>query len=313
MAYFNAVLNQVIIFLLIGVTGFIVVKIKAVPQSVLPSISILFAKVIIPALVFINTVNGATREDMVSSIFILGIIAIVFVLLIVVMKLLSKGLRMKGDRAKIYPILFAHGSVGFVGIPLLLSIFGQRAMIVVTIYAIMDMVTLWTYSYTQTFPATNKLKFTPKTLLKMINPTLVAVVLAIVFIFLEVRIPIIINSALESVANAGMALPFIYIGGSLASMANSDLLKRAEIYIGIFVKMLLLPIAVYLAMTALGIAHDLSLITAILFGLPSMPLVAMLAGINGSDEQYSTTVVLVTNVACLFTLTFITYVITVVL
>ncbi|MCL2227687.1 MAG: AEC family transporter [Oscillospiraceae bacterium] len=313
MEYFSAVLDQVLIFMMIMIVGFAVVKVGAIPESALPSISIIFAKIIIPAILFFNTVNGATREDMRDTLFLSGVVAIIYAVLISFMRLMPKILKLKGDRALLYSVMFTYGNVGFIGIPLLLALFGQRAMVAVTMFAIVDQLTFWTYGYLQTFPAGNRLKFTPKTLLKLFNPPIIAVIVSVILILVGVRVPEIINRAFFSVANAGLALPFIYIGGMLATIKDLQLFKRFEIYVGILLKMLVVPLAIFVAMTAAGIERDIAIATTILFGLPTIAMIPMLAGLHGSDEKYATATILVTTIASLFTLTFVTYVITVVL
>ena len=313
MEHFNAVLNQVIIFMMIMVVGFIVFKVRALPESVLPAISIFFTKVVVTAIIFFNTVNGATREEMISTFFLTGIVAVTYAVLICITRSLPKILKLTGDRAKIFPITFTFGNVGFIGIPLLLTVFGQRAMVFVNMFAVVDLITFWTYGYSQTFPAGHKFKLSVSTFKKMLNPPLIAIVLSVVLIFLGVRMPRIVNNALETVANAGMALPFIYVGGMIATMTDSSLFKRFEIYIGILIKMLIFPILIFIIMTALNIDREIAIATSILFGLPTMAVVPMLAGANGSDEKYTTFIVLVTTIASLFTLTFVTYMVSVVL
>jgi len=298
---------------MIMIVGFIAFKIKALPESVLPAISVFFTKVVVAAIIFFNTVNGATREEMINTFFLTGIVAVTYGVLIFTMRFVSKALKLTGDRAKVFPITFTFGNVGFIGIPLLLSVFGQRAMVFVNMYAIIDLMCFWTYGYSQTFPAGHKFKLSANTFKKMLNPPLVAIVLSVVLIFLGIRMPPIVNTALETVANAGMALPFIYVGGMIATMKDSKLMRRFEIYVGIFIKMLVFPILVFIVMMALGINRDIGMVTAILFGLPTMAVVPMLAGANGSDEKYVTAIVLVTTVASLVTLTFVTYMVSVVL
>ncbi|MCL2366564.1 MAG: AEC family transporter [Oscillospiraceae bacterium] len=313
MEYFNAVLNQVVIFMMIIIVGFIVFKVRALPESVLPAISIFFTKIVVTALIFINTVNGATRAEMINTFFLTGVVAIVYVFLINTMRILPKVLKLQGDRAKIFPVAFSFGNVGFLGIPLLLVIFGQRGMVFVNMFAVIDLLCFWTYGYSQTFPAGHKFKLSLSTFKKMLNPPLIAIILSVILIFLEVRMPRIVTNAFETVANAGLSLPFVYVGGMLATMTDSSFLKRIEIYIGIFVKMLVFPILIFVVMTAFGIDRDTAMATSILFGLPTMAVIPMLAGTNGSDEKYATCIVLVTTIASLFTLTFVTYMVSVVL
>jgi len=311
--YFYAVLNQIVIFMIIIVIGFAAVKTKFISASVLQPLSIVFTKIIIPVLVFVNAVSGATREDMLTLGFFVGVIACVYIALIIIMTSTKKILRLSGNRGRLFPLTFTFGNVGFLGIPLLLSVFGQRIMVLITMYAIVDMLVLWTYGYTHSFPHDKKLEYTPKALINLINPPIIAILLSIILIMFEIRIPMVIDRSLWSIANAGMALPFIYIGGMLATVVNLRSLFKYEYFVGIFIKMILFPIAVFAVLQAFGLDHNMSIGISILSGLPTMPLIAMLAATNGSDGEYATGTVMVTTIASLFTLTLVTYLITVVL
>lgn len=313
MDQFTAVLNQVFIFCIIIAIGFLAIKFKFIQRSALPVLTMLFSRVIVPFILFVNTVNGATRADLKSHLYLSGVYVCVFIVLITVAKVMPKILRLKGNRAPLFSLAFMFGNVGFIGIPLLLSVFGQRVMIYVTMYAIVDQAIFWTYGYSLTFPVDNKLKFSPGTLVKMINPPLIAIILAIVLILLDVKVPPILDRAFTTVSNSGAALPFLYIGGMLASLDIKSIVKHFEFYAGIAVKMIILPICLFIIMKAIGIDRDAAVASAILFGLPTLALVPMLASANGSDVEYATSVVLVTTIASLFTLTLISYLTTMVL
>lgn len=313
MEQFTAVLNQIIVFCIIIIVGFIAVKVKFLPKSALPVITTLFSRVIVPFILFVNTVNGATRGDVIKYIYLSGIYICVFAVLITVSRTMPKILRLKGNKASLFTLANTFGNVGFIGIPLLLSVFGQKVMIYVTMYAIVDQLIFWTYGYSLSYPVDNKLKFTPKTLVKMINPPIVAIILSIVLIMLDVRVPAILDRAFTTVSNSGAALPFLYIGGMLASLDIKSILKHYEFYAGIAVKMVILPVCLFIVMKAIGIDQEAAVASAILFGLPTIALVPMIASENGSDVEYATSIVLVSTVSSLFTLTFVSYLTTMVL
>lgn len=308
MDQFYAVLNQVIIFCIIIFVGFVTVKVKFIPESALPVITNIFSRVIVPFILFVNTVNGATRADMGKYIFLSGVYACVYAVQIFVARMMPKLLKLKGNRASLYAFSYTFGNVGFIGIPLLLAVFGQRVMIYVTMYAIVDQIIFWTYGYSLSFPVDNKLKFNLKTLVNMLNPPLIAVLLSILLIVLDVKIPAIVNRAFASIADAGSALPFIYIGGMIATMNVKRVLKHYEFYLGIAVKMVILPVCLFIVLKAIGIEVEIAVASSILFGLPTIALVPMLAGAHGSDVEYATSAVLITTIASLFTLTFISFI-----
>ena len=311
MEQFNAVLNQVLIFLIIMIIGFIAVKVKFLAREALPVITRLFTRVIVPFILFVNTVNGATRSELIETLYLSGAYVCVFAVLLTVTRLLPKLLKLKGNKVPLFSLACSFGNVGFVGIPLLVSVFGQRAMLYVTMYAIVDQFIFWTYGYSLSFPVENKLKFTPKTLVNMINPPIIAMILSIVMILLDARLPAVLDNAFTSMAVSGTALPFLYIGGMLATLDIKKLLSHYEFYIGISVKMVIMPILIFLAIRALGISQEIAVSSALLFGLPTIALVPMIAGANGSDVEYGTALVLVYTVASLITLTLVSYITTI--
>jgi len=312
MEQFNAVLNQVLIFLIIMIIGFIAVKVKFLAREALPVITRLFTRVIVPFILFVNTVNGATRSELIETLYLSGAYVCVFAVLLTVTRLLPKLLKLKGNKVPLFSLACSFGNVGFVGIPLLVSAFGQKAMLYVTMYAIVDQFIFWTYGYSLSFPVDKKLKFTLRNLANMINPPIIAMILSLIIIMLDVKVPALLNSAFTSMAVSGTALPFIFIGGMLATLNLKDLLKNYEFYVGIMVKMVIFPICIFLAMRAVGIGHEPAAASALLFGLPTIAIVPMLAIANGSDEEYGTAAVLVFTVASLLTLTFVSYVTTMV-
>ena len=308
MENFFAVLNQVSIFLIIMIIGFIAVKTKYLSDSLLPAISTVFTKIIVPFIVFVSIVNGTSRDDVLSHSHLIVANICAFAALILLARIAPKLMRLKGNRASLFSFGTSFGNVGFVGIPVLLSVFGARVMIIVTMFALVDLVLFWTYGHSLTFAADNKQKFTIKNLKNILSPPFVAIVLAIAFIMLDIRLPVVVNLAFTAITSAGLALPFIYMGGVLTTLKIKDISKYYELYAAILLKMIAFPICIFLVFRAIGFSQDIAFTSAILFGLPSPGILPMLADANGSDGEYATVMVLLTTMASLFTLTLISYI-----
>jgi predicted permease len=203
---------------------------------------------------------------------------------------------------------FSFGNVGLIGIPLILPVFGQRAMVVVAMFSIVDLVILWTYGLSLTYPVENKPKISFRTLKNMLNPPLIAIILSVVVIMLGIRIPEIANRAFMTISNSGLPLPFIYIGGLLASQGIKRFAKFYELYLGILAKMIIFPICVFIVLRAIGIEPDVIGTIVILFGLPAVGVLPMLADTHGSDVEYATAAIIIPTLAALFTITLVSYV-----
>ena len=308
MEQFDLILDQVIIFLIFMAIGFAAVKINLLSKDSLPAISKLFTGIIVPFIIFANTVNGATRADIFDHVYLLLLFVCMFAVLLPITKVLPKIFRIKGDRASLFTMAFSFGNVGLIGIPLILAVFGQRAMIFVAMFSIVDLFILWIYGLSLTYPVENKQRLSFKALKNMINPPLIAIILSVIVIMLGIRIPDIVNRAFITMSNSGLPLPFIYIGGLLASQGIKRFAKFYDLYFGILIKMIIFPICVFIVLRAIGIEPEIVGTVVILFGLPVVGVLPMLADANGSDVEYATAAIIITTLAALFTITLVSYV-----
>ena len=308
MEQFYAVFNQVILFFIIMIIGFCVVKFKLLSADYLPVISRFFTRVIVPFILFANIAGGATRADMINYSYLLIVNACIFAVLIMTTRILPKILKLKGNRASIFLFINSFGNVGFVGIPLLLAIYGQRAMIFVVMYTVVDQFLFWTYGVSLSFPVENRPDFSINMLKKMINPAVVAIILSFVIIMFNIRLPEVVERASMSMANTGSALPFIYMGGVVATLKIKETIRHCEFLAGIAIKMIILPICIFVVLRAIGIDPEIIGTTTILFGLPPVAMIPMLVSANGSDGEYATAAVIICTLASLFTLTFVSYI-----
>lgn len=311
MEQFNIVLGQEIIFLTTIIIGYGAFRLKFLGESSLEVLSKLFSNVTLPFLIFVNSVEGATRQDLIDSLYVLFVQLCMFASLIIINKIVVRVFRMKGNSARIYQMCATIGNMGFVGIPLLLALFGQRAMMYIALFTIIDQAIVWSYGVSLSYPVGNSsIRFQPK---KLINPPLIATLLAFIFIFFEIDIPTNMGKAFTNLSNASIPLPFLYIGGVLAASKLRDLVKRWEVYVLIVFKMSILPILAFLLLRAIGLPDELVSIYVIVVGLPALAIAPMLARNNGSDETLATAATTLTTLASIVTVPLVSYVTTVLL
>ena len=313
MEQFQVVLNQVIIFLIITAVGFIAVKVKVLNDEGLTVVSRLFTKIVLPFFLFTNTVNGTTRTEILDNLYIIPISLAVYVVIIFVSRLLARLLRLGTTRARLFSLAYTFGNVGFVGIPVLLALFGHSVMMYVAVFTVVDQLLIWTYGFSLSYPEGTKFRFEAKTLKNMLNPPLISVLLAILFVLLDIRPFGVLEDAFLTLASASTPLPFIYLGGMIALSDMKKSLRHYEFYIGIAVKMVIIPVIAFVILRAIGIHYELAMTTTVLIALPALAIAPILARTNNSDEEYATASVIITTLASLVTLSIVSYLTSVVL
>lgn len=303
MEQFFIALTQIGIFLIMICIGVLAMKIKIFNSNSLAAVSRLVMQISLPSYIFINAVTSATRESLLGSLMVVPIAAVLYLVLIAVSAVIEKIFRLKGNRQHVFRASLIFGNIGFMGIPLVTALYPNTALLYVSVFTIVDQLVFWTYGVVLTKPVSNHKKAISAANLKnLLSPSLVAIVLATVFILAEIPIPQVITDSLMAVGNTSMPLALIYIGGVLCMSDIRPVLKCGELYVGIVVKMIALPVVCYLVLGGLGIAADMAGTIAFLVALPGIEMVPMLAQINRSDGDYAVCAIMMTTIASLATL-----------
>ena len=303
MEQFFIVLTQIGIFLILILVGIITVKCGILDDRSLVSVSKLVMRVALPAYIFINTVEGSTREGLFSSLLMIPLTAVMYLLLLLLSQILVKVFHLQGNRQKVFRAVATFGNVGFMGIPLVVELYPDTALVYISLFTILDQCLFWTYGVSLTKPYSEKKeKLSLKGLKNLLSPALVAILLGTVLVLLGWHLPNVITSALSKLGSASMPLSLIYIGGMLSMTDIRQVLKCWELYAEILCKMLVLPLIYFIFMNLWGVPADMAGTVTFLTALPAISTVPMLSKNNGSDGDYALCAVMMTTLASLITL-----------
>ncbi|MDO5516134.1 MAG: AEC family transporter [Clostridium sp.] len=306
MNQFFIVLNQLISFLIMMLIGFSAGKLKIVNEEFLDGLSRLIMRIILPILIFTNAVIGATLQDLIQCYPVILLSIGMYIGLIIVFYLITKGMKLKGDRGRVYEASMIFGNAGFIGIPLLMAIFPERGALYIVLMSIVDQTFLWTYGVNLTTPQKDKQKFNFK---NFINPALCAVMLSLIVIILGIHLPNSVLNPLATVGRASTPLSLIYLGGLFYFCNWKSVLKEKELYIGIIAKMIIFPVIFYYIAKIFCSEIEMVRAIAVISGLPTMTTIAMFTKSKNNNAEYAVGTVLITTAVCLITMTIVSYII----
>lgn len=303
MDQFFIVLNQIGIFLLLILLGVAAVRFGILDSHSLGSVSKLVMRMALPAYIFVNTAEGATRQGLYDSLLVIPLAAALYLMLFGLSRLLEKVFHLGGNRAKVFRAIVMFGNVGFMGIPLVVELYPDTALLYISLFTILDQGLFWTYGVSLTKPVSDqKEKISPKNLKNLLSPALVAIVAATVLVLLDLHLPKVLVTTLSKLGAASMPLSLLYIGGMLSMTDVRRVLKCGELYAEIGLKMVALPLVYFVVMGLCHVPADMAGTITFLTGLPAINMVAMLSKNNGSDGDYAVCAVMLTTMACLVTL-----------
>ncbi len=303
MEQFFIVLNQIGIFLILIVLGIVAVRFDILDEHSLGSVSKLVMRMALPAYIFINTAEGATRQGLAESLLVIPLAIVLYLMLFFLSKGLEKVFHLQGNRGHVFRAVVMFGNVGFMGIPLVVELYPDTALLYISLFTILDQSLFWTYGISLTKPVSDqKEKISLKNLKNLLSPSLVAILGATVLVLLNLHLPNILITTLSKLGAASMPLSLLYIGGMLSMTDVRKVLRCGELYAEIGLKMLVLPLVFFLVMKLCQVPSDMAGTVTFLTGLPAINMVAMLAKNNGSDGDYAVCAVMMTTIACLITL-----------
>lgn len=281
---FQVTLHQMTMFFLVLAIGFIAGKTRIIEKDYLPHLAKLITTIFLPVMIFAYTCNGSTREALLSNWRIIVFSAVFYAAITVIMYALAKLLSLPHDRDRVFTFCFAFGNTGFVGTPLLAALYPEGGLLYVGMFGLIDIAYFWTGGLFWASARDRKFSLSLK---EVISPNVIAIALAFTFILLELRLPAVIDDTLMTIADATGACCMVYLGAMLAFSKWVDALKCKELYVGILVKMVIVPLIGGHILLGLGWPTDVAVSMIVIMALPTITIAPMIAAQYGKEGDYA--------------------------
>ena len=204
--------------------------------------------------------------------------------LLILGTLSGKVFRLQGEHLQLYRAMTVFGNVGFMGIPIVVSIYPEKGMLYMAVFTVIDQLMLWTLGVKLTSSEKEGGAFNPK---KLINPVTVAIILAMICVLIGIRIPLVLNTALQKMGATATPLAMIYLGGVFACIDVLSFIRKPDYYGITLIKMLVFPVLFYILLGFVHIPADIRMTMALTSAMPVMSSVVMMANASGSDGDYA--------------------------
>lgn len=302
--------GQITLFVIYILTGVLLIRTRVLNRENLEVISKLVIKLALPVMIFINTINGVERKTLFHSLSILVIAVYMYLFLFGISYIAGKFLHLQGDHAQLYSAMSAFGNVGFMGIPIVTSIYPENGMLYMSVFTIIDQLMLWTVGVRLTSKKTAESGsrgaetkcFQVK---KLVNPVTVAIFLALLCVLTGISLPEILNTACMKIGGTATPLSMIYLGGIFASINATKYLKQVDYYGIVITKMLIFPVLFYLFLGIFPISMEIRVAMTLVSAMPVMASVVMMANTYGTDGDYAMGGILITTLCSIVILPFV--------
>jgi malate permease and related proteins len=194
------------------------------------------------------------------------------------------------DGLSIFASIFTNS--GFMGIPLVIALFSQEAIFVLSPFLSWLFVIQWTLGIVVITKDIRSMS-----LIKVItNPVIVATILGVLVYFLHIPIPAVLDEFLSRIGAMLMPVAMIVLGSSFANLSIKKTLLDMRVWMMVIVRLFILPLFVLGALTF--IAKEYSLVAYTLLVAMSAPIganVAILAQQYDCDTQLAASQIMMTT------------------
>ncbi|MFT5872667.1 MAG: putative permease [Clostridium sp.] len=286
----SQLINQVIVLFIIMAVGFYAKKKKYLNNAVDTGMSELLINITLPFMI-VTSFNIKYQAEMISNAQkILVYSFIIHIGLIFISKMLF--FKLPKNKQQVFRFITIFSNVGFMGYPVLESIYGGIGVFYAAIFNIPFNILIWTvgvmlYTGEKDFKSIRK---------AMANPALIAVFIGIILFSFSIRLPLPIETSLKLVGSTTTPLSMLVVGSMLAEMKIKDIFSDFSIYYATLVRLLIVPMIVYLVLKLIKADELLLNICVILQAMPAAVSAAIIAEKYGGDSLLASKCIFITTI-----------------
>ncbi len=292
----------------IVVVGYIAGKLGYMGETFDKRLSKVVLDITCPALILSSAMTGEL-PDRRYILPLLGISVLTYALLTGVALLLPRFLTKKKDDEGVIGFAMMFGNVGFMGYPIVASIFGHEAVFyaavlnVVNTFTVFTIGTMLVVGKNQSTVAEKEMS-RKKMLRKVLYSTpMLSAYLTMLIVALEIKdIPEFISQPLTMIGNITVPAALLIIGSSMSQLPLRALLGNGTIYATTLMRLAILPVGIHYLMTLLGFSSFVVGINTVVIAMPVATYGTILCLRHGKDTTLITEVTFITTLLAMISI-----------
>jgi predicted permease len=284
------------IIILVGVYGS---KKNIITPQINKGLTDILIKIALPFMIvssFIFTYDDTIRTNVLKT-FYLSLAAYAIMASISWLALLP----VKNDKKTILHFANVFVNTGYVGFPVLYSIYGAEGVIYGSIFNMFFVVFLWTYGLVLFKGSLNKQEIKKEILSVMLNPSILAVIIGIFIMISGIKLPAAIFSSIKSIGNITGPLSMFIIGNILSNVKIKNHFRDWTIYYGIALKLVAIPLIIYMFSMLLNDHSKAVNSVIVMTAMPASAMTSILAESFDKEKEFAAIIVSATTLLSLIT------------
>ena len=292
---------MVILFTIV-VLGYVLCKLGYMGDKFDQKLSAIVIDITAPALI-LSSVMGDELPDRTLIVPLLGVGFLTYILLLVFGFYVPRFISRAHDEQGMIGFALMFANVGFIGYPIVASIFGHEAIFYAALLNVPNTFFIFTAGVMLIKGEYSIRRLNPKVLF---GSGLMAAFVAALLVALNVRTPALIARPITMVGNITVPASLMIIGSAMARLPLRDIIGNARVYIVSVLRLVVVPLSIYFFFRVCGVSDIINNINTVVIAMPVASFGTMFCMKYGRNPKLMTELTFVTTVGSIITIPLIT-------
>lgn len=283
----------------IVIVGFVAGKLGYMGGDFDKRLSSLVVDITCPALILSSTMSGQLPDrEMILPLLLISLLT--YILLTGVALLVPRWLTKRRDDEGVVGFALMFGNVGFIGYPVVASIFGHEAVFYAAVLNVVNTFAVFTIGVMLIMGGRGAYTFRMKVLW---STPMLAAYMAILIVALGIGdVPRVISQPLTLIGQITVPAALLIIGSSMSHLSARTMLGNSTVYTTTVFRLALLPLALFFLFSALGFRQLVVNINTVVIAMPVATYGTILCLKHGRDTTLITEVTFITTLLSVITI-----------
>lgn len=239
----QVILMQMIQLFLVMALGYFLFKIHLFDVELNKKMTTFLLNVTTPAMIVSSVLSTTEYQSLNNIIFVFLIGVVTYIALPIVGFILVKIMRIPRHQQGLYIFMTVFSNIGFMGFPVMKSIFGNDAVFYTAIFNMIF--NLFVYTIGPMMMKQGRHQKLEINLKSILSPGVIASFIALFLYFTKLRVPSVIASTITMIGDITTPIAMLIIGATLANMPIKKVFNELRIYPYTFMKQVVIPVVAY--------------------------------------------------------------------
>ncbi len=294
--------TSLLTMIILAIPGFLMRKKEMISKEQIDGVGKILMNYLWPGMVLQAMLSVEAEPSVLTEIQVIVIAAIAFHIGTLIFGwFYAKNRRLMAGQAPALAVCMAFSNTGLLGMPIVNSLFGAKALMLASFVELVNDCLLFTVGIS--FLRGEKERKEPFHWKQILSPGLVSVVVGAILFVLQLDLPEVFLRVIDYAGNACTAIAMFTIGGQIAEIKLDRVIRKKSLYEYSVIRLIMIPLVVcVLCLVFLRQYRLVSTVLVVMLAMPPAAVLPILIAQYDQDYVIATELIMMSVVGCVFTI-----------